>query len=203
MIILHRDFYNRDSLVVAKELLGKHLVHNIDGVKLVGKIVETEAYRGTVDKAAHSYGGRRTPRVEVMYGQAGYAYVYLIYGMYNCFNVVTNKEGIPHAVLIRAIEPMGFIDAFSQNRYQKTYKELSKNQIKGLSNGPGKLCQALLIDRDYNGEDLCGNRLYISNGKENNFEIVSAKRVGIDYAKEAKDFLWRFYIKDNAYISVK
>ncbi len=202
MNILHRDFYNRDSLVVANELLGKYLVHNIEGVKLVGKIVETEAYRGPEDKAAHSYGGRRTPRVEVMYGPAGYAYVYLIYGMYNCFNVVTNKEGTPHAVLVRGIEPMGSLDEFAQNRYQKSYKELNKSQIKALSNGPGKLCQALLIDRAYNGEDLCRNRLYITTGNDDDFEIISAKRVGIDYAEEAKDFLWRFYIKDNSYVSV-
>src|SRR5690554_6718560 len=112
---LNRDFYNRDSLTVAKDLLGKYLVHIVDGVKLVGKIVETEAYMGVEDKAAHSYGGRRTPRVEVMYGPPGYAYVYLIYGMYDCFNVVTNKEGIPQAVLIRAIEPMGELDAFAYN----------------------------------------------------------------------------------------
>ncbi|CUH92795.1 DNA-3-methyladenine glycosylase [Herbinix luporum] len=200
---LNRDFYNRDSLTVAKDLLGKYLVHIVDGVKLVGKIVETEAYMGVEDKAAHSYGGRRTPRVEVMYGPPGYAYVYLIYGMYDCFNVVTNKEGIPQAVLIRAIEPMGELDAFAYNRYQKSYNQLNKSQIKGLTNGPGKLCKALCINRNHNGEDLCVSKLYITNGIENNFEIVSAKRVGIDYAEEAKDFLWRFYIKDNPFISVK
>ncbi len=200
---LNRDFYNRDSLTVAKDLLGKYLVHIVDGVKLVGKIVETEAYMGVEDKAAHSYGGRRTPRVEVMYGPPGYAYVYLIYGMYDCFNVVTNKEGIPQAVLIRAIEPMGELDVFAYNRYQKSYNQLNKSQIKGLTNGPGKLCKALCINRNHNGEDLCVSKLYITNGIENNFEIVSAKRVGIDYAEEAKDFLWRFYIKDNPFISVK
>jgi DNA-3-methyladenine glycosylase len=203
MNILNRDFYNRDSLVVAKELLGKYLLHIVDGVELSGKIVETEAYMGIDDKAAHSYGGKRTPRVEVMYGAPGYAYVYIIYGLYDCFNVVSNKEGIPHAVLIRAVEPMGKLDTFAQNRYKKPYKELTKSQVKGLTNGPGKLCKALQINRNHNGEDLCGNRLYITYGNEDIFDIVSAKRVGINYAEEAKDYLWRFYIKDNPYISVK
>ncbi len=203
MNILSREFYNRDSLVVAQELLGKYLVHEVEGIKLMGKIVETEAYMGIEDKAAHSYGGRRTPRVEVMYGSPGHAYVYLIYGMYDCFNVVTNQEGIPHAVLIRAVQPIGDFDVFAHNRYGKLYKDLSKGQRKNLTNGPGKLCRALRIDRKENGEDLCGNKLYITISKEDQFEVVSAKRVGIDYAEEAKDFLWRFYIKDNPYISVK
>ena len=107
---LDREFYNRDSIVVARELLGKVLVHEIDGNRISAKIVETEAYMGVEDKAAHSYEGRRTPRVEVMYGEPGFTYVFMIYGMHSCFNVVVNKKGTPQAVLIRAVEPMEGMD---------------------------------------------------------------------------------------------
>lgn len=200
---LDRAFYNRESLVVAKELLGKVLVHEVNGQKIVAKIVETEAYMGIEDKAAHSYGGRRTQRVEVMYGGPGFSYVFIVYGMYHCFNVVTMEEGIPQAVLIRAVEPIEGFELMAHNRYKKPFNELKKSQIYGLTNGPGKLCKALLIDKSINGEDLCGNKLYIGDTQEENFTIVSSKRVGIDYAEEAKDFLWRFYIKDNRYVSVR
>lgn len=203
MNTLSREFYNRDSIIVAKELLGKILVHETGGHKLVSKIVETEAYMGTIDKAAHSYGGKRTKRVEVMYGQPGYSYVYLIYGMYNCLNIVSSEEGIPHAVLIRGVEPIEGIDIMAKNRFDKAYKLLTKSQKKGLTNGPGKLCMALDIDRSHNGIDMCGEKLYVKDGDNEEFDVVSAKRVGIDYAEEAKDFLWRFYIKDNEYVSVK
>ncbi|WP_342366651.1 DNA-3-methyladenine glycosylase [Clostridium aminobutyricum] len=203
MKTLTREFYNRDSVIVAKELLGKILVHEIDGQKIAAKIVETEAYMGIEDKAAHSYGGRRTPRVEVMYGGPGFSYVFLIYGMYYCFNIVTREAGTPQAVLIRAVEPMEGVDAMAQNRFKKAYNQLSKSQIKGLTNGPGKLCRALLIDKSLNGEDLCGSKLYVEEGQEDKGTIVSSKRVGIDYAEEAKDYLWRFYIKDNNYVSIK
>lgn len=200
---LDRDFYNRDSLIVAQALLGKVLVHAIDGQRLSAKIVETEAYMGVEDKAAHSYGGKRTQRVEVMYGGPGFAYVFLIYGMYNCFNVVTREAGIPQAVLVRAVEPLDGLGLMAQQRFQLNFGQLSRSQMKGLTNGPGKLCKALAIDKRLNGEDLCGSRLYIEEGGSEQFTIVSAKRVGIDYAEEAKDFYWRFYIKDNQYVSVK
>lgn len=203
MKILNREFYNRDSIIVAKELLGKELVHESGGQKVSAKIVETEAYMGIIDKAAHSYGGRRTPRVEVMYGAPGFSYVYFIYGMYYCFNIVTREEGNPQAVLIRALEPIAGFESMAQNRFKKTYDQLSKVQMKNLTNGPGKLCQALSIDKGLNGEDLCGSRLYVKEGENGNFNIVSAERIGIDYAQEAKDYLWRFYIKDNQYVSVK
>lgn len=203
IIKLSREFYNRDSLIVAKELLGKYLIHEIEGTKIIGKIVETESYMGIEDKAAHSFGGRRTPRVEIMYGGPGFSYVFMIYGMYYCFNVVTREEGIPQAVLIRAVEPMGEFDLYAYNRYKKQYKELSKSQVKSLSNGPGKLCKALSIDKSLNGEDLCGNKIFIADGEVDNFTIVESKRVGIDYAGEAKDYLWRFYIEGNPYVSVK
>lgn len=200
---LDREFYNRDSIIVARELLGKTLVHEVDGQKISAKIVEVEAYMGIEDKAAHSYGGRRTPRVEVMYGGAGFSYVFIIYGMYYCFNIVTREEGNPQAVLIRAVEPIEGFDLMAQNRFKKLYNQLSKIQIKGITNGPGKLCNALLIDKELNGEDLCGSKLYVEEGQGEKFTVISSKRVGIDYAEEAKDYLWRFYIKDNKYVSVK
>ncbi|MDT8717804.1 DNA-3-methyladenine glycosylase [Clostridium sp. 19966] len=199
---LVRNFFERDTIVVAKELLGKILVHEVDGKKIAGKIVETEAYLGIEDKAAHSYGGRRTKRVEVMYGEAGFSYVFVIYGMHFCFNVVTREKGVPQAVLIRALEPCYGIDSICHNRFKKPYEKLTKTQIKNLTNGPGKLCSALSISKSLNGEDLCGETLYIEEGN-NAFEIVTSKRIGIDYAEEYKDKPWRFYIKDNANVSVK
>ena len=200
---LDREFYNRDSLIVARELLGKVLVREIDGQRISAQIVETEAYMGVEDKAAHSYGGKRTPRVEVMYGGPGVSYVFMIYGMHHCFNIVTQEEGTPQAVLIRAAEPREGLELMARNRFQKAYRQLSKSQIKGLTNGPGKLCRALLIDKSLNGEDLCGGKLYVQAGEKENFNIVAAKRIGIDYAGEAKDFYWRFYIEANPYVSVK
>ena len=200
---LKREFYHRDSIIVAKELLGKILIHEVGGKKLSGKIVETEAYMGIDDKAAHSYGGRRTPRNEIMYGEAGFSYVFLIYGLHSCFNVVVNEADNPQAVLIRAVEPVDGLDEMSVLRYKKQLNELTKSQIKTLTNGPGKLSNALGIDRSCNGADLCGSSLYIEEGREDSFDITTTKRVGIDYAEEAVDFPWRYYITGNPYISVK
>lgn len=200
---LCREFYDRDTITVAKELLGKVLVHELDGQKIAGKIVETEAYLGVEDKAAHSYGGRRTQRVEVMYGKPGFSYVFIIYGMHYCFNIVTREEGVPQAVLIRALEPVNGLDIISFNRFKVPYSKLIKSQMKNLTNGPGKLCNALAINKDFNKLDMCGNSLYIEESNDYNFEIVASKRIGIDYAEEYKDFLWRFYIKNNMYVSVK
>jgi len=121
---LDRSFYERDTLVVAQELLGKYIVHKIKGKELIARIVETEAYKGPVDKAAHSYQNRRTPRTEVMFGPPGHAYVYLIYGMYLCMNIVTEEEGMPCAVLLRAAEPVEGLDEMAQLRFNKTYKQL-------------------------------------------------------------------------------
>lgn len=200
---LKREFYARDTITVAKELLGKVLVHNIEGMLLKGKIVETEAYLGVEDKAAHSYGGRRTNRVEVMYGPAGHAYIYFIYGMYFLLNVVTEREGIPQAVLIRGIEPLEGLNSMAIYRFNKLYGELTSYQKKNLTNGPGKLTKAFNIDRKLNGIDLCGNRLYIEEGENKDFNIVQTTRIGIDYAEEARDFPYRFYIENNPYVSVK
>ncbi|WP_077369066.1 DNA-3-methyladenine glycosylase [Anaerosalibacter sp. Marseille-P3206] len=198
---LKRDFYNRDTVIVAKELLGKTLVHNINGKVLKGKIVETEAYLGVIDKAAHSYGGKRTARVEIMYGPSGRAYIYIIYGMYYLLNVVTKEEGTPEAVLIRGIEPLEGIEDMALNRYKKSLDELTKKQIINLTNGPGKLSKAMNIEKSLNGEDLCGDRLYIEEGLNDKFDIITDKRIGIDYAEEARDFPLRFYIESNKYVS--
>ena len=200
---LDRVFYDRDSIIVAKELLGKVLVHKAGGEMTSAIIVETEAYMGIEDKAAHSYGGRRTPRVEVMYGPPGFSYVFTIYGLHCCFNVVTKEKGNPQAVLIRAVEPTEGVEHMARRRFSGSYGELTKIQRKSLSNGPGKLCAAMSINKECNGLDLCGNSLYIENRNIGDFEIIEKKRVGIDYAEEAKDFLWRFYIKDNEHVSVK
>jgi DNA-3-methyladenine glycosylase len=200
---LNREFYNRDSIIVAKELLGKVLVHEIEGQKISARIVETEAYMGVVDKAAHSYNGKRTPRVEVMYGDPGYSYVFMIYGLHCCFNVVVNEKEIPQAILVRAVEPIHGTEWMAQKRFGKTYEQLTKSQRKSLTNGPGKLCGALSIDRNLNGLDLCDDVVYIEEGESKDFNIVTTKRIGIDYAEEAKDFPWRFYIEGNEYVSVK
>ena len=201
---LIREFYARETLMVARELLGKILVHEVNGVKLKGKIVETEAYIGSIDKACHAYGGKHTPRLETLYGRPGIAYVYFIYGMYHCFNVITKEEGFPEGVLIRAIQPIEGLDEMSKLRFKKDYNELTKAQIKNLTTGPSKLCIAMNVNKENNKQDLCISKLYIEDSVEKEkIEIIEAKRVGIDYAEEAKDFLWRFYIKNNIWVSVK
>lgn len=174
---LPRSFYERDTITVAKALLGKYLIHE----DYIGKIVEVEAYIGPHDLAAHSSKGI-TPRTKVMFGAAGHAYIYLIYGMYYCTNVVTEFEGIGTAVLLRAIEPI-------QN-------------IQGRTQGPGLLSKAMHIDKTLNAHDLTSDNFYIA--EESNphpFTIVEKPRIGVDYAKEWADELLRFYIKDNAFIS--
>lgn len=200
---LDKNFYRRDTIQVAKELLGKKLVHSFNGELLSGIIVETEAYRGLTDKAAHSYGGRKTERTMVMFEAGGVSYIYFIYGLYYCFNVVATEKGIPEAVLIRAIEPTEGIEEMSLLRYKKNLDELNKTELKAIGNGPAKLCTALKLDKSLNGVDLTGDTLYIEDIGYEDFQIVETTRVGIDYAEEAKDFLWRFYIKDNKYISKK
>ncbi|WP_291571218.1 DNA-3-methyladenine glycosylase [Clostridium sp. UBA4548] len=200
---LNISFYRRDTLLVAKELLGKKLVHKINGKILSGVIVETEAYMGIQDKAAHSYGGRKTERTKVMFEAGGVSYIYFIYGLYYCFNVVTAEEGIPQAVLIRALQPVEGIEDMALLRVNKNIKELTKKQIINIANGPAKLCSALKLDKTLNAVNLTSDILYIEDVNYNNFEIVETTRIGIDYAEEAKDYPWRFYIKDNPYISKK
>lgn len=199
---LPREFYEGDTLDVSKRLLGKYLAHNVDGHELICKIVEVEAYKGPHDKAAHSYNNRRTERVEVMYGPPGYAYIFTIYGMYYCMNVVTAEVDTPNAILIRAVEPVSDLEQMALNRYDKKLSDLNKRSIINMTNGPGKLCKAMKIDKSNYGDDLCGNRLYIlEDEKKENFEICSSPRINIDYAEEAIHYPWRYFIKNNPYVS--
>lgn len=200
MVKLDRLFYLNDTGKVARMLLGKLLVHEYDGKRISGIIVETEAYLGLSDRAAHSFGGRKTRRNEVMYGPAGHAYVYFVYGMYFCLNAVTGPVGVPEAVLIRALEPMEGLDFMAGERYRTDYAKLNSRQKVNLANGPGKLCMALSIDRSLNGEDLCGGRLYIED-LPGATAVRSGKRIGIDYAGEDRDLPLRFYIENNKYVS--
>ncbi|SHH03187.1 DNA-3-methyladenine glycosylase [Tepidibacter thalassicus] len=200
---LPRDFYIEDTVDVAKKLLGKYIVREYDGKKLIAKIVETEAYKAMGDKAAHMNNNKITERTKIVFEVGGHAYIYLIYGMYYCFNIVTCEQGVGGAVLIRAVEPIEGIKYMMFNRYNRI--EEKKSKIKNLTNGPGKLCMALNIDRGFYGEDLCtSQKLYITEGEVvKDKEIVHSKRINIDYAQEAKDFLWRFYIRGSDYVSKK
>lgn len=193
---LPREFYTRPNvLTVARELLGKLLVvPTSDGTRVSGIIVETEAYRGPQDRASHAYGGRRTKRTETMYALGGTAYVYFVYGMYNQFNVVTNVRDIPHAVLVRALEPVEGIEIMRQRRHMHSDHQ--------LTNGPGKLCIALGIDRSLDRSDLTGNVVWLEPGQlVPRSKIASGPRIGIDYAEEWIEKPWRFWIRDNPFVS--
>jgi len=191
---LERSFYERDTLDIARDLLGKYIIHDTPDGKTSGKIVEVEAYVGSEDAASHAYNNRCTNRTKVMFGQGGIAYVYLIYGIYYCMNIVTNKEGYPEAVLIRGIEPIDGLDLMKKRR--KTDKLLN------LCSGPGKLCSAMGISKAQNGIDLCGENLYLLSGETLSPEcIVTTPRINIDYAKDARNYPWRFIIKDNPFLS--
>ncbi|SCH52906.1 MULTISPECIES: DNA-3-methyladenine glycosylase [unclassified Romboutsia] len=208
---MDKHFFQQDAIELAKSILGMYLIREYDGKQIVSKIVETESYMGINDKAAHVYKDKKTNRTKPLYLEGGHIYVYLIYGMYYCLNISANKENIPECVLIRAVEPIENIDEISENRYKKEYKDLNTYQRKNITNGPGKLCMGLKIDKSLNEKSILGDELYISdfyyknNEKiyaDNNFEIEIGKRINIDYAQEAKDYLWRFYIKNNKYVSV-
>jgi len=193
---LPREFYLRSNvLTVAKDLLGKLLVvPGPNGKRASGKIVEVEAYRGPEDRASHAFGGRRTKRTETMYGSGGVAYVYFVYGMYYQFNVVSNVADTPHAILVRALEPVEGIEIMRERRH--THSDHN------LTSGPGKLCIAMGIDRQLNAADLLGDRVWLEE-----FEhvpprrIARGPRIGIDYAQEWIDKPWRFWIRDNRYVS--
>ncbi len=195
---LSKEFYTRDSLIVAKELLGKILIHEAPEGVTAGKIVETEAYKGPEDKAAHSFGNRRTPRTETMYGPKGHAYIYLIYGLYYCINVTSGTdEGKPEASLIRALEPVQGIELMMKRRGPT-------GQLINVASGPGRLCIAMGLTKIHNGHDMTKPPLYITEGQNINPEdIIQAPRIGVDYADDHKDLPWRFYIKNNPYVSVK
>lgn len=202
-MILHKEFYKQGALTLAKELLGKVIVRTVDNVTLKAKIVETEAYIGEIDKASHAYNGRRTERTEPLFREGGIAYVFFIYGKYYCFNVISGLEDKGEGVLIRAIEPLNEFDYLAKKRFNQSYKELSETKKKAITNGPSKLCLAFSIDKSYNYKKLYEKGdLYIEDNDEK-IDIVETTRVGIDYAEEAIDFLWRFYIKGNKYVSKK
>ena len=191
---LAREFFARDTLTVARDLLGCQLVRVLNGQALVCRITETEAYIGRCDKACHAYGYKRTARTETLFSRPGTAYVYLIYGMYNCLNFVTEPEGEPAAVLIRGLEAVDGLEAMHKLRYPKQTEELTSYQKKNFLNGPGKLCKALSIDRSLNGLDLTGDIMYVVRSGTAPSRIHSGPRIGIDYAEEAVDFPWRFWI---------
>ncbi len=208
---MDKEYFKKDGLELAKSVLGKYLIRNYDGKTIVAKIVETESYMGINDKGAHVYGDKRSERTKPLYLEGGHIYVYLIYGMYYCLNISANKENVPECVLIRAVEPIKGIEEISFNRFKKEYKDLTTYQRKNISNGPGKLCMALKIDKNLNAKSILENELYISDFyyeedkkvySNEQIEIQTSKRINIDYAQEAKDYLWRFFIKDNKYVSV-
>lgn len=196
--IIEQKFYLRDGLEVARDLLGKVLVREIEGKVARFRIVETEAYLGPEDKGAHSYGGKRTPRTMPIFEDGGITYVYLIYGMYNCLNIIANYKDIPHCVLIRAVEPLDE----EALEFCRTYRHIKSKKVQDLTNGPGKLCQALQIDKTLNALPVTKKgQLYVEEG-DTPLNIVRDKRINIDYAEEYRDKEWRFYIEGNKFVSV-
>lgn len=197
-MLLNKDFYRRDNvLLIAQELLGKVLVTNIDGLVTSGVIVETEAYVGVNDRASHAYGGRRTNRTEVMYHDGGVAYVYLCYGIHHLFNVVTNIDGVPHAVLIRAVEPLEGIEIMLERRGKEVLTP-------SLTAGPGSLSQSLGIKTAHSDVSLLDNTgIYIEDRNVNikKEQIVANTRVGVAYAQDDAYLPYRFFIKGNKYVS--
>lgn len=208
---LERDFFARDGLTVAKELLGKILVHETGCGTVRGIITEVESYMGETDKGSHTYGGRRTERTEPMYHAGGTSYVYLIYGMYSCMNIAAMREGIPQAVLLRSVIPadeesrriMTALRLEEQNRRRArqgkapyTADSCPGTLQKSLADGPGKLCIAMGITRADNDIDMVkSDKFYVTEGQViQASQIRAGKRIGIDYAEEAADYLWRFYL---------
>jgi DNA-3-methyladenine glycosylase len=194
---LPRGFYARgDALAVARDLLGKLLVVPAPtGERVSGRVVEVEAYCGVEDRASHAYGGRRTARTETMYRAGGVAYVYFVYGMHHQFNVVNGPEGVPHAVLVRAVEPFEGIELMRRRRPARTDRE--------LTSGPGKLCRALGIDRSFDGEDLLGRRVWLEETGPTpaDEEVATGPRIGVAYAGTDALKPWRFWLKGSEYVS--
>ncbi|MDR1472177.1 MAG: DNA-3-methyladenine glycosylase [Synergistaceae bacterium] len=196
---LRREFYMDDAVTAARKLLGAVLVHDSPLGLTAGRIVETEAYAGQGDAACHSHkmaapiAGHRT---SVMFGPGGFVYVYLIYGMYNCFNVVTNRPGEPEAVLIRALEPTRGLELMMERR--------GTDDVKKLCGGPGKLCIALGITRELYGADLCGERIFIEEGESPpDGSILATKRINVSYSGEAADYPYRFVIRGSGFLSTR
>jgi DNA-3-methyladenine glycosylase len=196
---LPASFYHRTNVItIAKELLGKLLVTSFNGELTIGRIVETEAYNGIGDKASHAYGGRRTKRTEIMYAPGGIAYVYLCYGIHHLFNVVTNTQDTPHAILVRGIEPVTGI-AIMLERMKKEKADYT------IGRGPGNVSKALGIDTKHTSLSLLSDEIYIADDgtKVKPSQIVASPRIGVDYAAEDALLPYRFYIKANPYVSGK
>ncbi len=191
-IPLPRDFYARTVLRVARDCIGKHLVHDTLEGRVVGRIVEAEAYRGPEDRAAHSFGGRRTARTEAMFGPPGHAYVFFVYGMHWHINLVTTAIHAPHAVLIRAVEPVEGVELMAARRGMAVTR-------KELTNGPGKVCRAFGIDRALYGADMTAPPLFLSDGAR--CKVARSPRVGIDYAGAWAERPWRFYDPQSNHLS--
>lgn len=189
-------YLNQDVIFLARDLLGKVLFTEINGNVTAGIIVETEAYFGVLDKASHAYGGRRTERTETLYSPGGVSYVYLCYGIHHLFNIVTSTEGEPHAVLIRAVEPLIGKEIMEFRRNMPVSKT-------AISSGPGSAAKALGIDRSFNKKDLTDNEIWIEDHgiRYSDEEIVAGPRIGVAYAQEDALLPWRFYIKGNPYVS--
>jgi DNA-3-methyladenine glycosylase len=196
---LDHSFYRRNNVVrIARELLGKILITKFNGQITSGRIVETEAYAGQQDRASHAYKGRRTKRTEIMYGEGGVTYIYLCYGIHHLFNVVTNKKEIPHAVLIRALEPLEGVDTMLK-RTGKLARDYS------LTRGPGNVSKALGLFAIHSGKNLLQDEVFIADDgfKPAANEIEISKRIGVEYAKEDAALPYRFSLKGNGYVSGK
>ncbi len=206
MARLSREFYSQDTLTAARLLLGKYLIRRLDsGETLAGRVTETEAYIGRCDKACHAYNYRRTSRTEILFAPPGHAYIYLIYGMHHCLNFVTEPEGEPAAVLLRAIQPVAGLDTMVRLRYGD--RPLTPQRLRRLTDGPGKVCRALRLTRAENGMDLTGDTLFLCDSPEDaglpgsevpRERLRTGPRIGVDYAEEARDFPWRFWLEDEA-----
>lgn len=204
MARLDSKFFLRDTVAAAQDLLGRYLIRSDGEERIVCRITETEAYVGATDKACHAYGGRRTPRTETLYAAPGTSYVYLIYGMYSCLNFVTGPEGEASAILVRGCAPVYGADAAARRRFGIAAAEMNASQRKNFMNGPGKLCRGLSIDRSLNGLPLENQVLCLAHDlpelglarRPEELPFHTGKRIGIDYAQEAVDFPWRFWLDE-------
>ena len=208
MAVINEQFYMRDTLTVAQDLLGKYFVRNCEGGPIVCKITETEAYIGKVDRACHAFGGKHTPRTAPLFLPAGHAYIYLIYGMYHCFNFVTEPEGEPAAVLLCGLSSCHGADLMSRNRFGKGACDMTKAQQKNFLNGPGKVCRAMDLTRELNGVSCVseGDAFYVCDSltdvglpaqQQAPLTVHSGPRIGIDYAGPDAMLPWRFWIESS------
>ena len=203
--MLPQSFFLGNTVDIARDMVGKYLIRRYNGITLAARITETEAYVGRMDKACHAYNYRRTQRTETLFAPPGTAYVYLIYGMHCCLNFVTEPQGEPSAVLIRGLEPRHNVDIIAENRFSRKWADLTAYQRKNFLNGPGKVCAGLNIDRSLNGLAYGSEELFLCDylsevglkdlpEDTKPLSVKAGKRIGIDYAEEAVDFLWRFYL---------